>query len=149
MPLFLKDYSSTGSDESNCFGSDFERIRVYDEKGTVHNCYRYNAEVDSQGSSVAIKTSNKVGYSHGLHFYFYIPIGDFLNIFIGDTKVKPIFSEVYRFLDSGYTAAFLLNKLVEEKLGDPYNSCRSGWDYLRNSFLNESVIEKFIGFKQK
>ncbi len=79
---FFKDYGDS-TVESNCFASDFELLKIYDENGKGQECYRYNSGLNAKQQRVELKTSNKMGFQHGLHMYMYVPPMDVFNIYIG------------------------------------------------------------------
>ena len=93
---------------------------------------------------VSLKTTSKVGYSHGLHLYLYRPSNDIFNIYIGESLYHPVFTEMYRLLDSGTTTAIIIKKHVEKKLKEPHNSCVSTYEYSLNPWLSHELVNQSV-----
>lgn len=133
------------SQSGNCGNEVFVERLIYGEDGLVRTCYEFNSGKNASGHPIQLYRSQNIGYVYGLHVYFYIPPDDFINIYVGNQTYKPLFSELYRVMDSGYTSALIIKKKVDRKLDYPYNDCEYNWSYEMNPYFSEKLIEQVIG----
>lgn len=67
--------------------------------------------------------STEIGYKSGFMLIFLLPDKDFINFYVHDSQIKPVFSELSRVIRPGYETNLILNKEFVNKLPDPYNDC--------------------------
>jgi hypothetical protein len=106
-----------------CSIDDWKPLQIWNYDGTSQICFVFNS-----GDPGSVRKSKKYGFSHGLHIYLFLQPNDFINYYIGDSEAVPVNGEIYRFLDGGLTSNLVMNKLVENKLGEPYNRCQIDLD---------------------
>ncbi len=129
----LLAYCTLG-DSTSCGINDFEKLQIFDvDTFTDKICYQINGRRKSYLSAKSLFVSNKTGYLSGINVGFLIPQNDFLIYSVSDNSVIPVHREINRFLESGFMVNVIVNKLVDNKLPDPYNSCKYVPDYLYDS----------------
>ena len=132
-----------------CDLTDFEPFDLKQSKGQIKKCVRFNSGFNSSKIPTTVRSIDKVGYEHSLHLKFYLQENDFINYYVSRSTVIPISGEIYRFLDGGKVSNVVITKLVEEKLGHPYNKCKhlkKKSDY--SSDLYKATIDQNITYRQ-
>lgn len=134
-------------DNEVCTTADWEPFPIFDTQGRRKTCYRFNT---LSNQTTRIRKTTKFGYTHGLHFYAYMPNNDFINYYISEYNINPVSSEIYRFLDGGLTSNLVLSRFVERKQGEPFNECQTNLGQLSDheSSLFKQIVGNNVTYRQ-
>ena len=156
LPLkdFLLQCRFGGAGES-CTENDFDWH--YNE--VFGNCYTFNNGRDAKGETKDIRNSTRTGYISGLKLILFL--GNFseshrvnersgVHVYVHHKDIKLKFDEGID-VSSGEATNIVINKLINTKLGHPYNKCFSNLTNI-NSFDSEfyrAIIQSNKTYTQK
>ena len=113
-------------------------------RGDYYNCYKFNA-----GNKDSVLTSTKFGKYTGLTLNLTLSKSEIMFYYIGDSQVRPVFSEFTNFLQTGKTVYVGIKKTVDTKLPEPYNQCiQSNSINTETSNLVKQVLEQNITYRK-
>ncbi len=87
-------YENVGN---KCFANDFESLKVTNaRRGDFYNCYKFNG-----GKNTSFLVSTKFGKYSGLTLNVTLSKSEIMFYYVGDNRVRPVFSEFTNFLQTG------------------------------------------------
>ena len=93
------------------------------------DCFRFNSGKNYTGHKVDLKRSTAPGNLLGLSFEFYIKnekdsdLGQFVILIHNQTNTPRNLANKEIFFNTGSYNYFVIRRIFEEKLPEPYNSC--------------------------
>ena len=82
---------------NKCFANDFENLKVTNaRRGDFYNCYKFNG-----GKKNSFLISTKFGKYSGLTLNVTLSKSEIMFYYVGDNRVRPVFSEFTNFLQTG------------------------------------------------
>lgn len=136
----------------NCTFDDFQHIQVY--TGPIYNsyldCYKYNGGRNASNHETNVLESTKVGLFSGLTIIFNVPKNYYLNYYVGDNNVKPIWSELNSAIGSndGAVVQIDIKKTVDIKLPEPFTTCRETINSETSDLVRE-ILEENVTYRHK
>jgi hypothetical protein len=105
-------------------------------------CYRFNSGTTNKNETIFIKKSRKSGFDDGFFLSFYSNTTfDYGRFFISIHNYTQIPRTIYNkgyFISSGSNNYFIIKRIFDQKLEQPYNSCLND----RSKFeFNQTIIE--------
>ncbi len=129
---------------NKCSPNDFDNFEVYHlVRGVLLNCYQFNGGRNASEQETEIKTSKVFGTRTGLTIRLNFSINDYLQYFIGDQKIRPLYTELNHFISPVGLALIGIKKTVDTKLPEPYSPCNkvinSGSSHLVRKILDQRL----------
>ena len=141
--LFYCKYNSM----HECNVNSFEPLELY-VNGDAYKCYRLNGGQNISGSQIELIKSNRIGNMYGLLIGFYAPQLNFITYSITNNSIYPTMPEVFnRHAKPNTFTEILIKKLLEIKLGKPYNQCLDKESRIE-SVLFRKTVEKYAIYRQ-
>ena len=135
-----------------CTLDDFEYVPIYAGPFWDKNfdCYKFNGGRNALNHETEIFSSSKVGYRSGLNINFNLTKNRPLCYFIGDTYVKPIWTELNNIIQRNHENSIyvVIKKSVDIKLPKPYSNC-TGNINIETSNLVKEIIQQNITYRMK
>lgn len=137
------------SKAAKCSSDDFEKIQIPNARyGDYYDCFKFNGGKNARGHETPIRSAVKFGKYSGLTVSMNISEYTIMLFYIGDNHVQPIFSELTHFVQSGKKFYLGIQKTVDTKLPEPYNSCQkdinSGTSELVKKVLDQNITYRKI-----
>lgn len=132
-----------------CSLDDFESVSLYDPLDNAsYNCFKINGGKNATSNKTSILNALVFGKGSGFSIDLYIRNQNVsVGYFVGDTGVKPVFSEMTNLLQPGRIAHVSVKKSVDVKLPEPYNNCKDDIDSETSDLVKE-ILEQNITYRQ-
>lgn len=137
-------------EDTDCSIDDFENFLIYYQFGTIDlnlNCYKFNGGRNGSNHEVDILKSTQFGAYSGLTLQLNMLKRDHLFYYVGDNKIRPIYTELTHSIQPGKNILVEMKKVVEKKLPEPYSRCQTKINS-ETSRLVKQVLAQNITYRQ-
>ena len=112
----------------------FELIHITHDTGFHLQCLKLNGGKNNQRQSYSLFKTNRMASESGLILGIYLSQMEYIFYYLSDNYVMPTLKEIgYRYALKNTFTDIIINKLVQKKLGEPYNKCKENLTAI-NSF---------------
>ena len=150
IPISLRDVlvDCTFEKSANCSFEDFANFQVHTQSNQSLNCYQFNGVRNESDYRTQMLSSSKFGSRSGLYMQLNYSIDGYLNYYVGDNFVRPLFSELANFMQPGKAFFVGFKKTSDSKLPEPFSRCRdqinSGTSHLVKKILDQNFAYRKI-----
>lgn len=134
-----------------CSMNDFEYLPIYNSFFDITmNCYKFNGGRNASGHQVPILQATQFEAYSGLVMTFNMlqPSEQFLIYYVGDNRIKPLYSQLTKIVQPGKAIFSGIEKTVDIKLPEPYNSCKDDIT-AETSCLVKQILDQDITYTQE
>ena len=138
----LKNYSLTEMllycryDYTSCSSRDFINIKL-----GSYNCFSLNSGRNLSGDAVELYKGTRIGWLNGIRLRLFAGFenetSSFINgflVFIHNSSMYPFFDTSLQ-VSTGQTTDFIVTKIIDTQLGEPYNSCKKSFRFDDNGYI--------------
>lgn len=132
-----------------CTFDDFVKLEIYFDFKNLTTCYVFNG-VENSSRNLSLRSTNRKGSFSGLMLIFKCPVNTTGVYKIAYPYDYPVLSEVDELMSPGFIKYITVKKIIDEKLGEPYNSCVKDSDdeNSHESLLFKEIVRSKIRYRQ-